>query len=326
MTINKDANRKTHIQILRGFAIIAVVLIHNTPQGLSQVYIRPFLNFAVGLFLFLSGLLSDVKKWNPQKRIAKVIIPYIIWTFIYTAGKNISNPVAIPTTFFKNLITSQSAAMMYYIFVYCEFTLLIPLVDKLAKSKYKYLGFIISPIEIIFMRSIPLMTDWYRMNEYIDIIKSVSCLGWFTYFYLGYLMGNDLIAVSKSRKKWGALFVISLLLQVAEGYLRYSKGIASCGSQLKLSSILTGTCFVIFAYQFINSGKSYNNHMLKFLGDISFGIYFSHIAVMEILSAVPLYSQIVIYPLNAVVVIIVNVFLIFVGKKLLGKYSKYLAL
>lgn len=48
--ITKEMSHK--IQILRGGAIIAVVLIHNTPVGILQVLCRPFFNFAVGLFLF----------------------------------------------------------------------------------------------------------------------------------------------------------------------------------------------------------------------------------------------------------------------------------
>ena len=80
----KPALRMSHkIQILRGLAIIAVVFIHNTPGGLSQVVIRPFLNFCVGLFLFLSGMMSDARRWNPGKRVAKVLIPYGVWTLIY---------------------------------------------------------------------------------------------------------------------------------------------------------------------------------------------------------------------------------------------------
>ena len=72
ITNNKQ---QTHIQILRGLAIIAVVLIHNAPVGLLQVFVRPFLNFSVGLFLFLSGLLSNACNWKPLKRIKKVVIP-----------------------------------------------------------------------------------------------------------------------------------------------------------------------------------------------------------------------------------------------------------
>ena len=40
------------IQMLRGIAIISVVFIHNTPPGILSAICRPFLNFAVGLFLF----------------------------------------------------------------------------------------------------------------------------------------------------------------------------------------------------------------------------------------------------------------------------------
>lgn len=317
--------QKNHIQLLRGIAIIAVVLIHNTPGGLAQVVIRPFLNFSVGLFLFLSGLLSNARKWKPFKRIKKVVIPYVIWTFIYCFLNDYNNLSIIPISFLKNLITGRSAAMMYYIFVYCQFTLLIPLIDKLAKSKVKYLGFIIAPFEIIFVRTIPLMTNWYEINGYIEIIRSISCLGWFTYFYIGYLIGNNYIAIKNSVKIWSGLLSVGILLQIAEGYWQYSKGIVNCGTQLKLSAIFTGVCFVILAYYFINSKKEYNIKILKVLGDNSFGIYFSHIAVMAVLSLIPFY-RIVIYPINAIIVIVVNMVFVYIGKKILKRYSKYLAL
>ncbi len=321
-----NSNRQTHIQLLRGLAIIAVVLIHNTPVGLSQVFIRPFLNFSVGLFLFLSGLLSKANNWKPYKRIKKVIIPYIIWSFIYSVINGFDNFSMVPISFLKNLITGKSASMMYYIFVYCQFTLLIPLVDKLAKSRFKYLGFMITPLEIIFMRTIPLMANWYKVNGYIEIIMSVSCLGWFTYFYLGYLLGNNLIYIKKSNKMWGGMLTASILLQFAEGYWQFSKGIINCGTQLKISAILTGVCFVILSYQFINSNKEYNNKLLKILGDNSFGIYFSHIAVMAFFSLIPFYDKVAIYPFDAVIVLVVNMFFIYIGKKVLRNYSKYLAL
>jgi fucose 4-O-acetylase-like acetyltransferase len=127
-------------------------------------------------------------------------------------------------------------------------------------------------------------------------------------------------------KIWVPLLVTSILLQFIEGYWQYSKGIVNCGTQLKLSAIFTGVCFVIIAYKFINSSKEYNNKILKSLGDNSFAIYFSHIAVMKFLSLIPFYSKIIIYPFNAAIVIAVNMFFIYVGKKVLRNYGKYLAL
>lgn len=71
------------IQLMRGVAIIAVVCIHNVPYAAPQVFCRPFLNFSVGLFIFLSGMLSNASYWKPWKRIKKVLIPYLIWTAVY---------------------------------------------------------------------------------------------------------------------------------------------------------------------------------------------------------------------------------------------------
>ena len=313
-----------NIQILRGLAIIAVVLIHNTPVGLAQVMCRPFLNFCVGLFLFMSAMLSSADKWNPWKRIWKVIVPYTLWTIIYVAMANIAHPADIPAAFLKNLLTAKSAAPMYYVFVYCEFTLLIPIVDKLARSKYNYIGFLISPIEIIIMRLIPLITGT-EINAYIRLVMGVSCLGWFTYYYLGYMLGNNIIEVKVPNRQLIILLAASIIIQMIEGYLYYIMGESNCGTQLKLSSILTGSIFVQLAYRFVYSSKEYNFKILKLIGDNSFGIYFSHIAVMCVLGCVPYYWKVV-YPINVVIIIIVDLVCITIGKRMLGEYSKYLAL
>lgn len=73
MKLTKEESHK--VQIIRGLAIIAVVCIHNTPSGMAQVLWRPFLNFAVAIFLFISGMLSNAQKWSPAYRIKKIIIP-----------------------------------------------------------------------------------------------------------------------------------------------------------------------------------------------------------------------------------------------------------
>ncbi len=313
------------IQILRGLAIIAVVFIHNTPGGIPQVVFRPFLNFCVGLFLFLSGMLSDAGRWNPKKRISKVLIPYVIWTLIYVVLSAYKTPLQIPAIYVKKLILGNAAAIMYYIFVYCEFTLLIPLIDRLARSKYRYWGFAIAPAEIIIMRLIPMLMG-IGLNKYIGAVRSVSCLAWFSYFYLGYMMGNKIIQINWPEKKLLLTWALSIMLQIGEGYWYLCLGEANCGTQVKLSSIISGALFAIMAYQFIYSSRECHNVVLKKLGDISFGIYFSHIAVMSVLGILPFYKRLTPYPINAIIVIIVTSLCVYLGKRILSKYAKYLAL
>lgn len=76
-----------NIQVIRVLCIIAVVTIHTCPSGQIGIFLRPFLNFCVSIFIFLSGyltkmLIEDKSKYI-KKRLSRVIIPYIIWSIIY---------------------------------------------------------------------------------------------------------------------------------------------------------------------------------------------------------------------------------------------------
>ena len=320
--INDDKSAK--IQVLRGLAIIAVVFIHTTPAGMAQVICRPFLNFAVGVFLFLSGMLSDAKRWKPLKRLIKVLIPYVIWTLAYTLILSYKHPEWIFRNYLYYLLLGNSAGTMYYVFVYCEFTLLIPLIDKLARSRYKYLGFIVSPLEIICVRLMP-MVFGIQVNKYVGTIAGLSCLGWFTYFYLGYLLGNDLINVKLKTRTVTVLWAISLMPQMLEGYWYLSMGTANCGTQLKLSAILSGSLFCIMAFRYVASGVSGRPALLVTLGNGSFGIYFSHLFINKLLSAIPGYEEHVFYPLSAVMLVAVSWAVVTAGHRLLGRFAKYIA-
>ena len=52
------------LQVFRALVVIAVVMIHTTPKGNCQVFCRPFVNFAVATFLFLSGYLTKLVVCN----------------------------------------------------------------------------------------------------------------------------------------------------------------------------------------------------------------------------------------------------------------------
>lgn len=114
-------------------------------------------------------------------------------------------------------------------------------------------------------------------------------------------------------------------LQILEGMWYFSLGETNCGTQLKLSAILMNVFVLLIAYRFITSDKTVSAKSLYLIGNNSFGIYFSHLAVMWVLNHIPHYEQ-VWFPLNAAIVVIISLMCVVIGKKILGKNAKYLAL
>ena len=311
------------IQIIRALAIIAVVMIHTTPLGYYQVFCRPFINYAVATFLFLSGFLTKIDNDNwitfYKKRIKRVIIPYLIWTVFYTlSSKSI---VALP----YNLITARAAPPLYYIFVYIQFVLLTPFIGKLAESKYSHLGWLIAPISVIVFKYYWLLTGT-QLNPYMDLFWGNSLLGWFTYYYLGLLLGNRIIERKYSLKVLTLLYMVSIVIQIAEGYGWLLLGEINCGTQVKLSSFLTSSLFLLVTYTIMQKGCEYRNSLFRMIGDYSFGIYLCHFMVLIILRHIPHYD-VVPYPFNSALVVLISLIVCYIVDRVFGvKICVYLGL
>lgn len=212
---------------------------------------------------------------------------------------------------------------MYFVFVYCELTLLIPLVDKLARSKYCMLGFIFSPLEIIVMRLLPILLC-IEIHPYLGLIIGLSCVGWFSYFYLGYLLGNNLMRISVSELRLLLIIAALFAVQMVEGYWYASMGIVNCGTQLKLSALFTGQAVCCWAFQFVNSSSQADVKLFRLLGDYSFGIFYSHMLIINLLQQTPIYSVLV-YPVNGLAVTGVSMLIVSVGHRALKSKSWLLA-
>ena len=114
-------------------------------------------------------------------------------------------------------------------------------------------------------------------------------------------------------------------LQILEGMWYFSLGETNCGTQLKLSVILTNVFVLLIAYRFITSDKTVSAKSLYLIGNNSFGIYFSHLAVMWVLNHIPHYEQ-VWFPLNAIIVVAVSTAFVQICRNFLGKKARYFAL
>lgn len=325
--MKQDKNLK--IQILRAIAIIAVVLIHTSPNGIMQVIVRPFINFAVATFIFLSGYLTDVSKINIKefykKRISRVIIPYTIWSVLYTTAGFVANGIDLKK-YFINYFTAGGAATMYYIFVYIQFVILTPLLGRLLKKKYWYLGFAVAPISLLFKYYFVITGT--QPNIYISTISDVCCLGWFTFYYLGLYLKNTSKHKNYNMRIIIPLYLITIIIQMIEGYYWYKLGTINCGTQLKMSSLLTSSMFILITYTYINS-NAFNGKCktLLLIGDHSFGIYISHCMILELFNHYIYFWKFIPFGINSLILLIITLLCVIIGKRILGeKISKYLGL
>lgn len=101
MNANPKQQRLTGIDLFRGLAAFAVVLVHSgdrtwgLPVEASAMLFRSFFYFAVPFFLITSfffmtkknGIGSTRKFW--QSRIFRVVIPYFAWTIIYISMRSL---------------------------------------------------------------------------------------------------------------------------------------------------------------------------------------------------------------------------------------------
>ena len=293
-------------------------MIHTTPAGEMQVICKPFINFAVATFVFLSGYLTkaDNDNWLAfyRRRITRVLVPYFIWTVIYSIQDIQSEGLSVLV---KNLLCANATTTLYYIFVYIQFVLLTPLLGKLAKSRFRHLGWIIAPLSVVLFKYIPAFGD-IHLDKHVELLWSDACLGWFTFYYLGLILGNKLLSPKFNFINLVILYCVSLLLQMVEGYLWFTVDPAGCGSQLKLTSILSSSIFMLIIYSVLSSNHGTKCRLLSTIGDYSFGIYLVHMMILKALEPMALYSAIP-YPVTSLIILIISFIFCYICTAVTGK-------
>lgn len=253
MKVKTDADTSGKVQMLRALAIIAVVFIHTCPSGLPQVIVRPFVNFGVGLFLFLSGWLTrenDFGKSFFKRRIFRVLVPYVIWTVVYSLQRG------APDKILFNLLTTKACAAFYYVAVYVQFVLLTPLLCRLADSRFRHAGWVVAPMSVVAFMYLP-QFGVCEPGEHMSLVWNICCLGWFTYYYLGIMCARGYVRVKDCKLRiLVAVYVLTLLVQMAEGYVWLQAGYANIGSQLKLSSLASGAVAMLLASCYLHSART----------------------------------------------------------------------
>ena len=200
------------------------------------------------------------------------------------------------------------------------------MLGKLAKSKYGWLVWFITPVFLLFYKYLPL-SHGKDPSGYTEIICRVLCLGWVTIYYLGLVLGNRILVKKYSMTALIALYAASIVLQVGEGYGWLMMGSSNPGSILKFTGIVTAVAFLLIVYTILERGGLKRcNRLLVMIGDYSFGLYLCHVLVMRLLRLTPFYDSLP-YLVNSALVLVISLAFCFAAHKILGdKASRWVGI
>ncbi|MEQ8235481.1 MAG: acyltransferase [Syntrophomonadaceae bacterium] len=147
--------RLLELDLIRGGTALAVIAIHVTAgyMDLRLGYLwNHLVRFAVPLFVIMSGLVlywQDIGNkprttWDfYAKRLQKLLIPYVIWTLIYTilSQHMLRLPLSqlSPTTLGHNLLWGTAYYHLYFLIIILQMYLLYPLLTHGMRNKVPWL-------------------------------------------------------------------------------------------------------------------------------------------------------------------------------------------
>ena len=141
------------------------------------------------------------------------------------------------------------------------------------------------------------------------------------------MLKNQMVRCTLNTVTVTILYLLSLLLQMAEGMCWSKLGLSNVGTQTKLTVFLSASFFILLVYKYLTDFRFVGrSKVLVFIGVCSFGIYLSHMLVIGILEKIPINNKIP-FGVNSTLVVLVCCACVLIGKKICGpKISDLLGL
>jgi len=307
----------TELESLRAFGILAVIMIHATSSSvvnsdpnstlfLILVLFNTLSKFAVPLFILISGISLfynyNDKPLNKQtaatfykKRITKILLPFLLFSFIYYATiiyfrygfTSFEQFISYFQTwdFFIKLMIGKTYAHLYFIFIIIQCYLLFPLLWCVMRKWPRLVNWMITG---------GLLIQWaYMLNAKEMGIKYVTS-GFFAYslyFCIGAYIGinyTKLLSYWERKRSSIALRTTLIVVLAISGainviyFMREAQGKTLINQiflvQLKNEIYITAACLLLIhvALRIKVSRMESLKTVLIHLSHASFGIYLLH--------------------------------------------------
>lgn len=283
------STRYEKFDILRGFAIIGVVLIHITAPLATDgevfaILINQMSRFAVPIFFFLSGWGLTIAEsftksegyWDFLKaRFLSVFPQYIIWNFIYLAYSDVwssQNLKEVLGDFLLGTIYNH----LYFVPVILILYIFYPLLLKAANKAGVLFSLLITIISQL--------SDVWVQHEYFYMNKNI--LNWIFYFIFGMWFAKNFKEKTRHLQKYKYFIWVGLVLSMSLVLLTPFLVGDIFDFNLVLAStrptvIFYSTMLVLFMIVTPFHQQKLNEILLK-LSKYSFYIYLSHYLFLNI--------------------------------------------
>lgn|SRR5690625_78500 len=287
--------RNIEMDMMRGLAILAVILIHITAEiinsspnmeemNLMFLIVNQLSRFAVPVFLFISGLglaLSS-RKENYfsflRRRVSKLLPLYLLWSVLYYVAIHLKNINLLEFAILT--LKGSNYYHLYYIPVIIMLYMLFPLLKKIVRYK-------VAVISVFLLTVIIQLSD-----ELFDITvfkSAANVFNWSIYFILGIMFANNYnklkITFNKKRRMSHIMFILVSAGIVLESYLYLSLNfdIGDSTTSLRPGVIIYTLSFIVLMMS-IKWGRNKIVSVIDNLAKYSYGIYLSHALILTLWS------------------------------------------
>ena len=317
MAENKITQRQYHLDYLRVFASITIILLHVTGQDLYDIEVactgwniynicNGATRWGVPVFVMISGALFLPKEIPTKtlytKYIARMAIAYVVWSAFYAVADALGSMIFVEeyhTTLIEIIGNFISGAIhLWFLPMIIGLYICIPLIKQLIQNDKSIKYFLILSIIFCFIKTqIVLIANNLLSGNVQIIFENVNTVfrhfninlvfGFVSYFILGFYLNKKHRTIIYTLGVAGLVLTPLLNLFASINAGKLSEAFYSENSVNVL--LMSVAVFVWFKYN-VKGSRRYNKIIIR-LSKYSFGAFLVHIFILQVLKAIGFSSE-----------------------------------
>jgi len=292
------------LDYLRGFAILAVIVIHTVANftnfsapgklAVANMFINLYAHFAVPLFIFISGFVLtfkykqtyDIKQFY-KKRALTIIPQYLFFSFVYLLYFNRGNLPPLSDVLDK-VLTARAAYHMWFFVLIIQLYILYPVLAKLYFHFEKK-----NQTGMLLAASWLLQVGFNVLNMFSGTALTNFFITHVFYFTLGMYVCRNYKTIGRRVEtiRLQILFPASLLLTAVETsawlldasqHSRFVLSLLVAGGLITETILFTLVFTMLYRISFhVSKWRNIFSLLLKEFGRYSYGIFLMHVLFLE---------------------------------------------